>query len=191
MQNISVYRRRDDGKLVVVREFESYNQLFDNLSHNETEFLNSFSDDFETRRLTHPFSWDKDHVPQNDNFGRDWSYVRHPYVVTDRRDRIVPVEHLLGMYRAYRKKKHSHRYPKFMIPQLRNPGHKRGGGYGYYRAIRTTQEIRMQDAWKDVEHAPPVRRRRELPNSWDDISRSDWRIRSWKRHRSHQWKENK
>lgn len=51
-----------------------------------------------------------------------------------------------------------------------------------HRKISTTQERRYnQEGWCRG-------KRRRLPNSWDDIPRNDWRCRSWKRHRSHQWK---
>lgn len=62
----------------------------------------------------------------------------------------------------------------------------------FYRRIRTTHERRWAHAWDDEEFAPKVRSRRNarnLPNSWDDIPRFDWRHRSWKRYRKHQWKD--
>ena len=65
----------------------------------------------------------------------------------------------------------------------------RGGG-GFLRYPKTTQEKRWADAWKDQGVKARARRnRRNLPDAWDDICRSDCSHRSWKRHRRYQWKE--
>jgi hypothetical protein len=115
-------------------------------------------------------------------------------VVVDDHDHIVTVERLIGLLRAYKKELHKARYPKFMIEQLRNPGHKMGGGYSYHRAIRTTNERRWTHAWDDEEFAPKPRSARNLNNirdSYDDLCRSDYRNKSWKRHRKFQWKVKK
>lgn len=65
---------------------------------------------------------------------------------------------------------------------------------GWYRAIRTTNERRHVDGYEvdrlEEEYDVPTTRgrRKHLPSSWDDISRSDYGIRSWKKHRKTQWK---
>ncbi len=61
-----------------------------------------------------------------------------------------------------------------------------------HRAIKTTQEIRAnQDGqWVkgDFDFMVKIRgRRRNIPNSWDDIMRTDWSHRCWKRHRHTQY----
>jgi len=54
----------------------------------------------------------------------------------------------------------------------------------YHRRIRTTQEIR-ENLCCEIE----VRgKRRRVPDSWDDISQSHWRDRSWKRLRKTKYK---
>lgn len=75
------------------------------------------------------------------------------------------------------------------------PGTGRRGGGSWFRAIRTNQEIRENDGLlydeDALEHGVKVRGRRKrhnLPNSWDDISRSYGTNKSWKEHRKSQWK---
>ena len=67
--------------------------------------------------------------------------------------------------------------------------------YGsYYRYPKTKQE-NVENHYFDIdserkEYKIKIRKRRvKLPTSWDDKARSDWRDRSWKRYRKHQWKE--
>ena len=60
-----------------------------------------------------------------------------------------------------------------------------------HRAIQTTQERRVnQGQWnKDQgEYRIKIRgRRTRLPNSYDDVMRTDWKHRCWKRHRLNQY----
>lgn len=64
---------------------------------------------------------------------------------------------------------------------------------GYFRKIKTTQERRRWVADEELMgEYPELRLRagrsfRTLPNSWDDIHKSAWEDRSWKRHRDRQW----
>ena len=63
-----------------------------------------------------------------------------------------------------------------------------GGGYNYnyFRRMRTTQELRYLC---DEDHYKYSRKRRKnLPNSWDDLYRKDYDDKSWKRHRRTQYK---
>lgn len=57
------------------------------------------------------------------------------------------------------------------------------GGYRsygtYFRRIRTTQERRM--SFSHPEYIRGKRNFRTLPNSWDDLDRSDLHYRCWKR----------
>lgn len=74
---------------------------------------------------------------------------------------------------------------------------RRGGG-GWYRKIRTYGEHRETVALLHDEDAieydvkPRAKRNtHNLPNSWDDFTRSDYRNHNWKRQRKTQWKEKK
>lgn len=72
------------------------------------------------------------------------------------------------------------------------PGiHRRRYG-GHYRVPATFSE-RRENVFVDLEAGePPVRSARSwknLPSSWDDLTRSDHNTRSWKKHRKHQWKD--
>ena len=48
----------------------------------------------------------------------------------------------------------------------------------FYRGIKTTQELRWNYAHKDFTRGK--RRKKMLPNTWDDLPRNDYRDRSWK-----------
>jgi hypothetical protein len=69
-------------------------------------------------------------------------------------------------------------------------GRRRGGNA--YRYVHTLPERRANSVI-DAEAGEPAarasRRGRSLPSSWDDMVRSDYGDRCWKRHRKHQWKE--
>lgn len=59
----------------------------------------------------------------------------------------------------------------------------------YYRRPKTRNEKRATFASED--YYVEVRAKRNntnLPDSWDDINRSTWGHRSWKRHRKTRWK---
>lgn len=75
---------------------------------------------------------------------------------------------------------------------------RRGGGYSYYRQFHTFPEYRDNEALLSDEDAQeyriiprPKRVSMNLPNNWDDIGRSDYKNKNWKRHRKTQWKEKK
>ncbi len=57
--------------------------------------------------------------------------------------------------------------------------HTGGARWGcYYRRIRTKQELTLNEAY--VGYTRGKRRKKLLPNSWDDIGRNDFRDTSWK-----------
>ena len=64
-----------------------------------------------------------------------------------------------------------------------------------FRRPRTTQERRAtgkKDILRIDAYGVRIRARRNssnLPNTWDDVHRRDYRNRSWKRHRKTQYKE--
>ena len=67
---------------------------------------------------------------------------------------------------------------RFRIDPIPGTGGYRSYGT-YFRSIRTTQERRMSFAYPEY-----IRRKRgfrTLPNSWDDLNRSDLGNRCWKR----------
>lgn len=77
--------------------------------------------------------------------------------------------------------------------KVKHPGRKRGHHYSHRRP-RTTAERRQNALVLSEEGEPPVRGGRrpcQIPNAWDDLMRSDANNHSWKRHRSHQYKEAK
>ena len=81
----------------------------------------------------------------------------------------------------------------FRCGPVPNTGKKAHGSW--LRPIKTAQEIRENDGLLYDEDAiendvkPRSRRgRHNLPTSWDDRCRGDYRVRSWKKHRKHQWK---
>jgi hypothetical protein len=64
--------------------------------------------------------------------------------------------------------------------------HRRGH---YFRHIHTTAERRANVVMEEGEPRPRGRRSgTNLPNSWDDFSRSDYDARNWKHYRKHQRK---
>jgi hypothetical protein len=71
------------------------------------------------------------------------------------------------------------------------PGiHRRRGGNAY--RIPGTANERRANAFVDWESGEPAVRAarswKALPSTWDDLERSDYRMRSWKQYRKHQWK---
>lgn len=73
----------------------------------------------------------------------------------------------------------------------------KAGGYRGHRWIGTHQEIRENDFVQHYDEDAEDygikvrgrRRRGNLPTPWDDLNVSDWRAKSWKNYRKHQWKE--
>jgi hypothetical protein len=58
----------------------------------------------------------------------------------------------------------------------------------FHRQIHTTQELRANQDGQWIEDQGDYRikirgRRNNIPNSWDDLMRSDLRHKCWKRHR--------
>lgn len=72
----------------------------------------------------------------------------------------------------------------------------KASGRGYHRHVFTQAE-RRETAFHEhydedcAEYGVKIRGKRHhmsIPNSWDDLSYSDYRKKSWKNYRSHQWK---
>lgn len=65
---------------------------------------------------------------------------------------------------------------------------KRGRGF-YHRRIHTMPERRMASVFDENEPGPRASRNSgNLPNSWDDLTRSDYAAKNWKTYRKTQWK---
>lgn len=121
------------------------------------------------------------------------------YVVYDEEYQIVPCKtldslyyQLANTYSIYPISRYNTRwyYIPDNYPGFRNgpvPGTGRGRGYNYHRSPKTTNERRWSLA--DKEYTRPKRNFRMLPDTWDDIPRSDVRIkRSWKKQKKKkQW----
>ena len=89
----------------------------------------------------------------------------------------------------WRRKQSCFRYRCDPVPYVRN--YTAGSGIPY-RRMRTTQERRMSILdEEEVFHGVKVRARRNkrnLADSWWDFYRSDFRNKSWKRHRKTQYR---
>lgn len=145
----------------------------------------------------HDFIYDRDE-------GRYTTFSHYDYIVRDELGDIITRHDLVEVRNKNRIAKWRFRYieqakvaekyfRKLPIPYTRC--HR--GGSSYYRKIRTTSEHRENDFLLFDEDALEYRikarprRYQDLPTSWDDIHRSDYRDKGWKRHRKHQWKEKK
>lgn len=65
------------------------------------------------------------------------------------------------------------------------------GRHAHYRAMRTTQERRLSQEHLLDPLAPRVRPKRNmvnLPDSWEDVARSDLKEQNWKRQRKTQYR---
>lgn len=103
------------------------------------------------------------------------------YVVTHNNNILHPGE-IVAAWKKRRAKRNSQ-------PQY-NPGRKRHH-CRYFRRPHTTQERRLSVAWISEEGEPAPRGSRSfcnLPNSWDDYTRSDYYNRNWKKFRKTQYK---
>ncbi len=148
-----------------------------------------------------------------DKFARTRWADKHPiifpkrYLVRDENGLIIPLWKLeerqtqLGVckpriysMRWYRRRQ-EYEYRKDPVPYVRCYR----GGNSYFRNVGTFRERRENDFCNDYDEdakfygvrARSARTTGNLPEPWDDISRSDWGHRSWKRHRKTQWKSKK
>lgn len=100
--------------------------------------------------------------------------------------RIDP-EEIERLHKIYRKKLTKERIDTYWGKRpykFRNgpvPRTGRRSNYGYWRHPKTAQELRNIDCFTRA-------KRKNIPTSWDDLERGDWRDKNWKRYRKHQWK---
>lgn len=143
---------------------------------------------YDVPRLKHGFLRDTWKGPYDYNFKSG-----DPFVIYDEMRLPVPLE---TIRRAYDKARDSNLNPRFRRNKeyefRRGPvpctGHRKWGRW--YRYVHTTNE-RRQNQNIDFEELQGfhVKTRKNLPNSWDDIVRTDHNDRSWKTSRKTQWKE--
>lgn len=148
-----------------------------------------------------------------DKFARnDWG-ARIPfifpkrYLVRDENGLVVPIWKIDECMRHIGRSKYTHGYMFYgrsggplrdykyrcdPVPYV----HCYRGGNSYFRNVGTFRERRENDFCNDYDEdakfygvrARAARTTGNLPEPWDDIGRSDWGHRSWKRHRKTQWK---
>lgn len=131
------------------------------------------------------------------------SYFYFSYIIRDEFNNKIGYYDILKLYQEAHPPKYRYRYiPRinyktendFRINPVPYTGN-RPKRYKYYRKLKTTNEKKAaiyHEMDEDIKyHNVKIRTQRNsnnLPNSWDDYKRSDFRDRSWKRHRKHQWK---
>jgi hypothetical protein len=114
---------------------------------------------------------------------------------------VIPPWKVMEVYKNLPwKEQKSWRYGNYKFREGSVPGIRCWrGGRGYYRRPGTFGE-RRETAFHEqydedcLEYEVKIRGRRRhksLPTSWDDIGLSDWKKKSWKNYRSHQWKAHK
>lgn len=166
--------RARDGKVWIYESLDhAVRDFYENEIENLTDHLNFPWEDFNLYRGT-PFKF------------FDCLGLRIPvWAIKEAYYNLPPLER--KTFRWMRRRKKRYRFRDGPVPGIRCS---RGGGYGYFRGIRTTAESReivTDRAGDDLEYQIPWRRK-SLPNAWDDISRVSIRDRSWKRHRKTQYK---
>lgn len=184
---LTIYRRRNDGKLRMIAEmsleellsYASGRRYFREYFGNSTEdrinflFTGLAFDPYRNKPLSIN---GVDYYPDC-----RWSYA---YVVFDEKYRVVTVDRLVGYRRARDKvwwkayhKDHYRRYSgrKYRSYRRRHP--------------KTTHERRWHHAWDDEEYAPKVRAsRNHLPDAWNCMYPVNREIDNWKRYRKTRWK---
>lgn len=167
---------------------------------NWVEFLKNSNYWFLYNHLVDRFNDPRDKITVDwyfDDLRRHLSRRTH-YVVRDEFGIVFGREEVLNAIaernRISNHKKYSYFYNRnnFIYRQTPVPyTRKRRGHRGsFYRRPKTTQEKRW--GYVDREFVRGKRRPRALPDAWEDIPRSDIRIKkSWKKYRDKQYKERK
>jgi len=184
--------RREEGKDRLIRAFETLEDLFRVVWHEDDLKVFGFNP---SQRTTRRYAFNEVDRTYGYPLGNyyELGYNRHVYVAYDN-DILIPPDVLVGKLRAYRRRPTKDWRWRY---NARNDRGARKDAYGSHRRIRTLQETKWADAWDNEEFAPSDgfcrkrRNRRNLPNSWDDVWARNQK--SWKKQskRRHQWRPNR
>lgn len=129
-------------------------------------------------------------------FALDWYYPESSYILRDREGRPLTAGDFneLRTLRALRYRVRAPSRPADWVASDYSGSPvphtaKRRGGNGYWRYPRTLNESRLNQVVADEE--PRARGKRtpaSLPTAYDDLLRSSYDDRCWKRYRKTQWK---
>ena len=134
-----------------------------------------------------------DHTTENPNpiFPVNSNYL---YMITDDKGKALNAYNLLSNLcnnnsNNYLEKRNNYSYRKSPVPFT---GKGRWFFGNYYRTFPKPEpedKESIKEATDSCEHIKI--KKHNIPDTWDDIPRTDVRDRSWKRHRPHQYKSNK
>ncbi len=171
-----VTQRQYSGSEIFLGEFKDLKEIY--------KYFGQFYGRYD---LAHRFSHNpmEYYVPPHWQFYSNDIYIATTFcmVIKNYKEIRYSRDFVQGMFRKFYNAERTYR--RLYIPGTKRR-HRRS-----YRAIRTFQERRYAVNVLEEEFEPKWRNSRNnhnLPNSWDDIGYSDWRDRSWKCYRKHQWK---
>jgi hypothetical protein len=179
-----IYKRDEfNGKLKIITEFESFNDLF-TAAWYHMDFANVFGyTDVDRGYGGTPFG---DHHKSS-----DWCIsveTKFLYVMYDDGKFVTP-DRLVGLHRNWKYERRN--FHQRSWSRKRDTGQKKTV-CGNLRHMKTMHERRWQNAWDDEEFCPPYRPARcgrNLPSCYDDYwvrGQKNWKFQS---KRKHQWKE--
>lgn len=123
------------------------------------------------------------------NFGaevpEDSKYV---YIVTDDKGKPLDVYTLLKEHCYNRQRKNSYVFRKSPVPSTGKGKWKFANYYRTFPKPKPKDTESYKEAFDSCEHIKI--KEHDIPSTWDDIPRADFRDRSWKRHRRYQHKSN-
>lgn len=100
--------------------------------------------------------------------------------------------HTRWLFRDPRHRNGGDFYRNSPVPCIRKGWSRRYSTYRYPKTLNETkQNCGFVNEYKELVNELKIKIRKrctKLPTSWDDDMRSDWRDKSWKRFRKHQWK---
>lgn len=184
---LEIFKRDEfNGKLKIIAEFNSFEELFRRLGFSRIDLATIFGYSDVDRHNDHPSLGDHQRPSQWDW----WPSRKYCYVAYDNGKFVTP-DRLVGLYRDWMydnrinwRRRWTQRYDR---------GQKKSA-WGRIRHMHTQHEKRWQDAWDDEEFVPKYRAKRHghnLPDTWDDYwvrGQKSWKYQS---KRKHQWKEKK
>lgn len=126
----------------------------------------------------------------------------YDYIVRDEFGTVITVDDLaaartnkpIRWYDKWRRDRNNYKFRDGPVPYTR----KSRGGFKTFRRPKTFNERKTAEAHmldEDIQYygikIRPKRNFNNLVNAWDDIPRTNWRDKNWKRHRKTQWKKKK